>query len=92
MKFLSLLFRLSSGETEITAMTVDGEYIAKCKVIVTANAEPVVPDEPDQPTDPDKPTPTPDGGNDGGGGGCNAGMTWLLLIAIAPALLFSKKK
>ncbi len=87
-----LVEALSAGETEITAMTVDGEYIAKCKVIVTANAEPVVPDEPDQPTDPDKPTPTPDGGNDGGGGGCNAGMTWLLLIAIAPALLFSKKK
>lgn len=83
-----LVEALSAGETEITAMTIDG-YIAKCKVIVTANAEPVVPDEPDQPTDPDKPTPTPDSGN-GGGGGCNAGMAWPLFIAIAPALLYKK--
>ena len=52
----ALIVALSPGEAVITVTTVDGNFVAQCKIIVTANGE-VTPEAPDINTETDVKTP-----------------------------------
>lgn len=74
-----LVEALSAGECEITAMADDGVHKAVCKVVVKEGAP-----------DPEKP-PVEPAPEDNGGGGCNTGMTWPLLMALVPVCFMLRK-